>query len=75
MTDASNFPKVPIAARAIGLPIRGTLILILWQRAFAWPQWIYGVLWTLLAFVWIAAAHSLWTTRYISDERWRSVFK
>ncbi len=75
-----NIPKVPRAAIPTYFPFRGTLILILWQRTFAWPSAVYAVLWTLWALAIITTLVDLWResgddTTAISDKRWREVFK
>lgn len=77
---SASLKKVPLSAGRTGVSIGGTLILILWQREFAWPSWVYGAIWTLWGIVLLAQIVT--TLRlafsddgFISDEEWRRVFK
>ena len=73
------FPQVPLNATRTRMPIGGTLILILWQHTFAWPSWVYAVLWTLWSFVLVAVFYALWRQSgddpTIPEAKWREVFK
>lgn len=72
-------PRVPANARPQHLPIGGTLILILWQRSFAWPTWVYAVIWTLWGLLAIAMLVAVVLESYhaaaIPESKWREVFK
>ena len=78
MSD-KNFPKIPRKAYHTRLPIGGTLILVLWQRSFPWPSWVYAVIWTLWSLLLCGVLFAIW--RDVSDDveiddiRWKAVFK
>lgn len=75
---AKKLKYVPLNARQSHFSLGGTAILILWQRSFAWPSWIYAVIWTLWGIVLLAQIYGLWLASddkaFISDEKWRKVF-
>lgn len=76
---AKELKLVPVKARGPRLPLGGTVILILWQRSFAWPSWIYAVVWTLWGIVILASLWHIWKVSgddnsHIGDETWRRIF-
>lgn len=77
---SKKLKKVPLGARNMGVSVCGTLVLILWQREFAWPSWVYGAIWTLWGIVLLAQivgaiVLALDDDGFVSDEDWQRVFK
>ena len=74
---------VPSGARRTTFPVGGTLILLMMPDHFAWPAWVWSVLWTLWVLVWLGMVAAIvlrgiannWNTDTISAEKWREVFK
>lgn len=77
---SNKLKKIPLAARYSGVSVGGTLVLILWQREFAWPSWVYGAIWTLWGILLLSQV--IETIRcavddnaVISDAKWQEMFK
>lgn len=75
MTDMKTMPRIPRTAVGLGVPVRGTLILILWQKAFPWPTWVYAIIWTLWVLFSVVVIVDMWTARHITEQAWRAVWK
>lgn len=74
----SALRRVPVGARTMGLPVGGTIIMLMLPRVFpelhGWPM---GALWALWAIVWgVAIADIIIATRSgtISREKWEAAF-
>lgn len=72
----NGLPRTPVGARQSSYPIGGTLILVMMPDHFTtWPSWVWPVLWTLWALVWVIVLVDVIGRTPIPDAKWREVFK